>query len=614
MLLKIFSILVLLDLRVFSNSCTSEVSSTLTKALPPLEYFYLSGKGVNDLGRYNECIEAKEGKYALIVADYLQVHIMLGVCVPEVCKTSEIQNAVVSVLSFIDNKNLIDTKSIEIIYPKEYSEKSIPLSSIFFLILGSIYIKMIAYGTYLDLKSSDKAEQTSSIKKIFLEMSLQKSYSQFVQTTPIQDPLQILNGIRVIASSTILSLHVLIFAYRAAFSDTKNTVDSSKDFSHKFIFLFFYNVDVFFFMSGLLMCYLTISAIEKAKGKISWGQFILKRFIRYSPIYYFTITIGIFLLRYLGSGPQWPMAEKIHPACDDCWWSSYLYLNNLIPYKDFGCLAWVWYVCADFQFYLISPLILVIYLKNKTAGYGFCLLLMLGSFLYIGIISDEYELTPTFNPGWADKNQYGLIYNKPFSRISPFLIGVVVAWIYKNHKDSEKNKADLLSPKNNTYGDVFERVCLSIVGVERIRKILYLAGVALIIWVNFIVEVLDRDGQDEWTQNQKSAYLVFHRFLFTLGFSFLVFPMMLGYCGQMKSFLSLPIFQVLARSSYSLYMIHPLLLIYFSFSRSQAIITDGFYLFVTNVCLFAIAHIISIIVTIVVELPLLSLERKYLRG
>ena len=98
MLLNLFSILVLLENGAYSSSCIPEINAALTKALPPLEYFRLSGKGFNDLGKYNECNEAENSKYALIVADYLQSHIMLGICVPEDCKKSEIQNAVVSVL------------------------------------------------------------------------------------------------------------------------------------------------------------------------------------------------------------------------------------------------------------------------------------------------------------------------------------------------------------------------------------------------------------------------------------------------------------------------------------------------------------------------------------
>lgn len=596
-----------------SSLCIPEVKKTLTKSLPAIEYFYLSGKGYDDLGRYNECVEAKDSKYALIVADYMSIHIMLGICVPEECTTSEIKNTVISVIEFLDKQHLLDTGTVEVIYSKAYSEESLPVSSILVVIIGMIYTKIVLYGSYLYFKSSGKVEENSFANQILMEMSIQKNYSQFFQITPNKDSLQCFNGIRVLASCSIIMLHVLIFSYRNAFSDISLTLESSADFSHKFIFIFFYSVDIFFFMSGLLMSYLTLSEIQKNK-EFSWGRFLLKRFIRYSPVYYFTITIGIFLLRYAGSGPQWPMAEKAYPGCKDYWWSCYLYLMNLIPFDRTECTIWVWQVCADFQFFLISPLIMIAYIRNKTAGYVFCLMLMLGSFLYIGIISNEYEYTPTFKLGWSEKDQHGMIYTKPFARITPFLLGVVIGWIYRNYKDTDKNREIETEPRADSYGELLEKLCIYLVNVQKLRQILYVFGLLLIIWVNFIVDHLDGHGQDYWTQSEKSAFLVFHRLIFTIGFSFWVFPMLMGHCNILKSFLCLPIFQVFARSSYSLYMIHPLILTYINFSRSQAIINDWFYLFVSSVSLLFIASIASIVVTIIVELPILSLERKYLRG
>ncbi|KAK5638733.1 hypothetical protein RI129_013028 [Pyrocoelia pectoralis] len=66
------------------------------------------------------------------------------------------------------------------------------------------------------------------------------------------------------------------------------------------------------------------------------------------------------LLKFLGSGPMWPSFERytIEP-CKEDWWYNLLYISNFTKGKV-HCLGPTWYLSVDFQFFLISPILLIL--------------------------------------------------------------------------------------------------------------------------------------------------------------------------------------------------------------------------------------------------------------
>lgn len=77
-------------------------------------------------------------------------------------------------------------------------------------------------------------------------------------------------------------------------------------------------VDVFFLMAGFLLAYLTIGEMNRKNGRVNWVVFISHRFIRIMPIYWFAFLNYLLLVRYIGSGPQWPVFKEQTPeGCDN---------------------------------------------------------------------------------------------------------------------------------------------------------------------------------------------------------------------------------------------------------------------------------------------------------
>ncbi|KAJ8948701.1 hypothetical protein NQ314_008365, partial [Rhamnusium bicolor] len=116
----------------------------------------------------------------------------------------------------------------------------------------------------------------------------------------------------------------------------------------------------------------------------------------------YLVTISIF--KHLGSGPLWtPGVEGLVKPCRENWWSFFLYIQNYYNYDHF-CLIHTWYLSADMQMFLLSPLILIPVSLNlrKSSGFKvsmiellilniFCIALPMALKLLIRDYDNEYD-------------------------------------------------------------------------------------------------------------------------------------------------------------------------------------------------------------------------------
>lgn len=78
-----------------------------------------------------------------------------------------------------------------------------------------------------------------------------------------------------------------------------------------------------------------------------------------SPALFMVILIHMTLIRYIGSGPVWPIAYKaLETSCRRNWWKSLLFLQNT---QEFGeiCVTQTWYLAVDTQLYVLAPLLYI---------------------------------------------------------------------------------------------------------------------------------------------------------------------------------------------------------------------------------------------------------------
>ena len=150
-----------------------------------------------------------------------------------------------------------------------------------------------------------------------------------------------------------------------------------------------YSVDTFFYLGGFLVCITMLPQILKHDFTILFYlKLILHRFIRIWPAMFVAIMLFWKIFPILAFGP---LNNGLELASRPCGTISLLYnllfINNFQRSDENQCFAWGWYLANDFQFYIITPFLLVAYKKRKIFGILFTSILLIGSILYAYIMS-----------------------------------------------------------------------------------------------------------------------------------------------------------------------------------------------------------------------------------
>ena len=207
----------------------------------------------------------------------------------------------------------------------------------------------------------------------------------------------------------------------------------------------YFAIDLFFVLSGFfaghsfLVQLKTINRIGAWKpirrvhyGCIDIPRMYIYRFLRIVPALSMVMFIQIGLTALSNSGPLHYLYEEnfVNP-CRESWWSNLLLINNFV-HSPGGrpCMDWTWYLATDFDLYLVAPLFVLLFWKNRNLGIGSVLVTILGSIsyqIYIGM-----DLKYSMNPLSASEfNAYRFSgYDKPWTRCIPYLLGIAAAMMF----------------------------------------------------------------------------------------------------------------------------------------------------------------------------------------
>ena len=164
--------------------------------------------------------------------------------------------------------------------------------------------------------------------------------------------------------------------------------------------------------------------MKRNQGKFTFISFYLHRLLRLSPAYYLVVVLYFKLLPYIGSGPFWLFKDEVD-KCKKYWWTNILYINNFYPasYTDM-CYALSWYLAVVVQFFMISPIFLLLLYHFWEIGFVVIVGTMLTSIAMIGTVVGirDYNVIGV-DPG------INMVYVKPYCRINAYLIGILLGFI-----------------------------------------------------------------------------------------------------------------------------------------------------------------------------------------
>ncbi|PNF31216.1 hypothetical protein B7P43_G14861 [Cryptotermes secundus] len=283
---------------------------------------------------------------------------------------------------------------------------------------------------------SDTSENLGLVAEMVLAFSVRRNVLTICDQCVGSDTIPTIHGLRSISMGWVILGHTCLVAFK--YSDNmeyRSVVE--KEFLFQTINNGAYSVDTFFFISGLLVSFLyfrTVSKIDITQVTRSTGfqnsalQYVGLMAYRYGRLtvpYLFVLGVVEVTMKwfYYNSVFEPPTAD--HVSCPSYWWRNALYINTLFPVQDM-CMLWSWYLADDTQFYVLGCALLILAVSYFRVAAVLTIIFLISSWFTTAFIAYNNRHNPSVDDPLA---LFDKIYDKPWTRLGPYLVGMIVGWI-----------------------------------------------------------------------------------------------------------------------------------------------------------------------------------------
>ncbi|XP_066245048.1 nose resistant to fluoxetine protein 6-like [Euwallacea similis] len=550
--------------------------------------FYYASK--SDWGNYDECIEVSArsntdeiyGKFCawgwtLPISEKNDSVYLLAYCVPQKCQASDLNTLLLTELNItakLFNDFSCSTKKTD----REIDTGAI-VALVIFISLFAVTILSTAYDVYLYYTEQ---KSPSPLFTAFSMFSNGKKLLQSSDYTKAGDQILCFHGMKFISMWWIISGHGFISWFLAPVMDTDYRANWQTQRYAQYIASAHISVDTFFYISGFLMAYLyfkqELSKKSVVQQVIAVPMMIVHRYLRLTPANAMCFVGAVYLFKYLQNGPffSYGVHTGLIDPCKKYWWTYFLYIQNYynFHYDESLCIPTTWYLSADMQLFLITPLILIpISIIYKRSFMRTMLVLLMVNIVSLVIpIWTKLEWR-NYDPTFKEYDFH--------SKLISYFIGVMMG-IYMRHQKSKR----FIIP-------------------NMVNLSLWFLALGTMLAVIFY-------RQDAQIKNEYvgiSLCYSFTRPMWCCALAWITFACVKGYGGPVNWFLSSPFMQVGGKLTYCLYIVHGMVIAHFSLGVRNRLYFSDWHSFYQNCGYFIVSMLVATFWSLSYEAPMIILEK-----
>lgn len=434
-----------------------------------------------------------------------------------------------------------------------------------------------------------------------------------------QDRFAVLDGLRVISILWIMLAHTLALNTAAGLLNPEYVMPPTGFLSQWTSQLYFsarFAVDTFFFISGFLVVLslmkkldpipeVTDAVFVRPKAYQWIPMLYLHRLMRILPLYIFCLLLWWKIGIMLGNGPIWYHWEDFIVKCNSSWWTNLLFVNNLIPYMnpDTGeCIYISWYLAIDMQCFFVSPIFILLYLRNNILG--------VSCTFGVGLLSSIAAFIGTYVNNWSAHSFDGVwvssyteeVYTKPQYRISSYAVGMTVAMLW--HMKQKHHP-------NFKISDDTARILIAISVFGLVYLIFCGYSAYLLQPCSYFQESTDENPcGSNWSIFYRALYVGFTRFFWAICLGPIVLLSGNNQGEMVQGVLSHPLWNPFAKLTFAVYLLHITVLNVWFYSKGQKLSFTQVELFMSFAGVCFVSFLLAQIATSIVEVPFARFTKK----
>ncbi|XP_049887936.1 uncharacterized protein LOC126382208 [Pectinophora gossypiella] len=432
--------------------------------------------------------------------------------------------------------------------------------------------------------STDEELKLSVWSELLLSFSMKANVLQIFDQSVGSDTIPVVHGLRSLSMVWVIFGHTCIVVFKYA-DNTALRAILEKSFWFQLILSAVYSVDTFFCLGGMLVSFLYFRTSAKGKldrltkgrknfmsGFLQFMGLMGYRFARLTAPYLFMLGVVEVTMKWFAYNAVFEPPAMDHETCPKYWWRNLLYINTLFPVEQM-CMLWSWYVSDDTQFYAVSAILLILANSHFKVSVGLTGVLFLSSLVTTGYVSWNNDHIPNSEDPFT---QFDKIYDKPWTRLGPYLVGMAVGWILF---------------KTNL----------------KIRMSKIWAWVGWIICTATLLFLIFGLYKTELGVVSAAVYSALSHSLWAACIGWIIIACSTGHGGWVSPLLAAPILYPFSRVTYCTYLVHPVVLRYVAMHLTHPIHLGELLVFVLFLGLTVISFAIALAVSVAFEAPIVTM-------